>query len=73
VLLIIFSAFGGAAASPAVQDAAKKGKAAAKNAADKTVDAAKDAANKASEAASTGAEKAQAELNKRSTRSTPAQ
>jgi len=58
VLAIILSAFGGSSAPPAVKDAAKKGKEAAKDAADKTA-----------EAVSTGAEKVQAEVNKRTTRS----
>jgi len=49
---------GGGSAAPAVKDAAKKAK-----------DAAVDAKDKAAEAVTTGAEKAQAEVQKRSTRS----
>jgi calnexin len=59
VLAILLSVLGGgAAAAPAVKDAAKKGK-----------DAAKDVKDKAAEAVSTGTEKVQAEVSKRSTRS----
>lgn len=58
LLAVILGGGAAGAQSPAVQDAAKKAK-----------DQAVDAKDKAAEAVSTGAEKAQAEVNKRTTRS----
>lgn len=59
LLAIVIGSIGAGASSPAVQDAAKKAQAKATQAKDQ-----------AAEAVATGAEKAQAELNKRTTRST---
>jgi len=62
ILGALIGLIGLGASSPAVQDKAKV-------AADKTVKAAKDAKDQAASAASSGAEKVQAEVNKRTTRS----
>ena len=62
ILAALFGLIGLGASSPAVQDQAK-------TAANKTAKAAKDAKDQAAAAAASGSEKVQAEVNKRTTRS----